>query len=304
MEIFNIHIFEFLLIAGLALVVFGPERLPEVGRFVGKQVARFLAWQQQSPELRMITDVRSEFEREIASLRDELVRTRKQLDISQDMDIKSLREELRPMLNLRDPQPPKLTQAGTSPPPAELPNTSNAPLDSDGLPPETEADGSEGISETIEAAPEATLATTEVAEAGPALLVDEAAPITPEVAEAAPGAPAGTVPAALRPNKLAATTPTTVLDQPNARSNYGNTQLDALPSPASSDRATPPSSNGQLTSATEPPLTAEDIRTLMRRIEVLSADMQALISGLQAEGVIGYDWEPATAVNEQEGRAR
>lgn len=28
MEIFNIHIFEFLLIAALALVIFGPERLP------------------------------------------------------------------------------------------------------------------------------------------------------------------------------------------------------------------------------------------------------------------------------------
>lgn len=85
MEIFNVHLFEFILIAGLALVLFGPERLPELGRFAGKQVAKFLAWQQQSPELQMINEMRSEFEREIAQLRDELVRTRNQLDVRNDM---------------------------------------------------------------------------------------------------------------------------------------------------------------------------------------------------------------------------
>jgi hypothetical protein len=42
----------------------------------------------------------------------------------------------------------------------------------------------------------------------------------------------------------------------------------------------------------------------MRRLEALSADVQALISGLQAEGVLGQDWEPAAAVNEQEGLTR
>lgn len=100
MEIFNIHLFEFLLIAGLALIIFGPERLPEVGRFIGKQVARFLAWQQQSPELQVINDVRAELDREIASLRDELMRTRTQLDVSQDME--TLRKDLRSMVRLRD----------------------------------------------------------------------------------------------------------------------------------------------------------------------------------------------------------
>lgn len=85
MEIFNVHLFEFILIAGLALVLFGPERLPELGRFAGKQVAKFLAWQQQSPELQMINEMRSEFEREITQLRDELVRTRNQLDVRNDM---------------------------------------------------------------------------------------------------------------------------------------------------------------------------------------------------------------------------
>ncbi len=85
MEIFNVHLFEFILIAGLALVLFGPERLPEVGRWAGRQVAKFLAWQQQSPELQMINEMRSEFEREIAQLRDELARARNQLDVRDDV---------------------------------------------------------------------------------------------------------------------------------------------------------------------------------------------------------------------------
>jgi len=100
MEIFNIHLLEFLLIAGLGLIIFGPERLPEVGRFLGKQMARFLAWQQQSPELQMINEVRSELDREIAGLRDELLKTRTQLDVSKDME--TLRNDLRSMVNLRD----------------------------------------------------------------------------------------------------------------------------------------------------------------------------------------------------------
>jgi len=115
MEIFNIHLLEFLLIAGLGLIIFGPERLPEAGRFLGKQMARFLAWQQQSPELQMINEVRSELDREIASLRDELLKTRTQLDVSQDME--TLRKDLRSMVNLREeltvqtPELPALDQA-------------------------------------------------------------------------------------------------------------------------------------------------------------------------------------------------
>lgn len=121
MEIFNIHLLEFLLIAGLGLIIFGPERLPEVGRFLGKQMARFLAWQQQSPELQMINEVRSELDREIASLRDELLKTRTQLDVSGDME--TLRNDLRSMVNLRDeltvqtPTPPALDQATVLPKP-------------------------------------------------------------------------------------------------------------------------------------------------------------------------------------------
>ncbi|MEI6775440.1 MAG: twin-arginine translocase TatA/TatE family subunit [Chloroflexales bacterium] len=133
MEIFNVSIPELILIAGLALVVFGPERLPEIGRFLGKQVAKLLAWQQNSPELQMLNEVRGEFESEIASLRDELVRTRKQFDVSKDMT--AIRDELRPMLDLRGSlngaiQATAATGAEPSsipPPPAEDPAVAPPP---------------------------------------------------------------------------------------------------------------------------------------------------------------------------------
>ncbi|WP_322511174.1 twin-arginine translocase TatA/TatE family subunit [Chloroflexus sp.] len=133
MEIFNVHLFEFILIAGLALVLFGPERLPELGRFAGKQVAKFLAWQQQSPELQMINEMRNEFEREIAQLRDELVRTRNQLDVRNDVqamvdEVKAVGEQMQTTLGEPAPtgQPAATSPAPTSTkptirPPAQAP---------------------------------------------------------------------------------------------------------------------------------------------------------------------------------------
>lgn len=292
MEIFNIHIFEFLLIAGLALVVFGPERLPEVGRFVGKQVARFLAWQQQSPELKMITDVRSEFEREIASLRDELVRTRNQLDITQDAELKSLRDELRPMLNLRDAQAQKpgsagpLAQAETSA--AKLPRTWDPPAE-DELP----------LEDALEDTPEG--AETALADA-----TEEGAETVAELIEATPAGPPGTVPAAARPNRLAATAPTNVLDKPDERLAYLSARRGTLhdaPPPDDGPPATP-ALNGLAWPPDEAALSPDDAHLLMRRLETLSADVQALISDLQARGLIGHDWELEAAVDEQEGLTR
>ncbi len=99
MEIFNIGIPELLMIAIIALVVFGPERLPQAMNFLGKQVAKIMAWQQRSPEVQALAQIRSEFEGEIASLRDELLRTRNQLDVSKDVSV--LKEELRPLVDLR-----------------------------------------------------------------------------------------------------------------------------------------------------------------------------------------------------------
>lgn len=143
MEIFNVHLPELILIAGLALVLFGPERLPELGRFAGKQVAKFLAWQQQSPELQMINEMRNEFEREIAQLRDELVRTRNQLDVRNDIqamvdEVKAVGEQVQTTLNeaLPTAQPsPHLPDAAPPPakptirPPAQAPVPAAMPVD-------------------------------------------------------------------------------------------------------------------------------------------------------------------------------
>lgn len=175
MEIFNIHIFEFLLIAGLALVVFGPERLPEVGRFIGQQVAKFLAWQQQSPELQMLNEVRGEFEREIASLRDELVRTRQQLDVTREMS--QLKDDLRPMLDLKG----NLQLPGA----ADVANGLKAPA--------------------APSAAEPSIAPPDLP--APAELVAPDAPITVRPA-------AQTVPAAAHPGRLALAEPTAALGTP------------------------------------------------------------------------------------------
>ncbi|NTU79044.1 MAG: translocase [Chloroflexales bacterium] len=278
---FNIHLFELLLIAGLALVVFGPERLPEIGRFAGKQVARFLAWQQQSPELKMINDVRSEFEQEIASLRDELVRTRRQLDISQDVNLNSIRDELRPLLNLRNQ--PVIPPAGGRPvPPASATEIAAPPAE-----PATVAEGEP---------PRVTAAPAEGSQIGEAQAVADSAPEPPgtpavEAPEVRP-TPMGTVQAAARPNRLAATKPTGALDQSGERAGH--------PSPAA------PSLNGQGRTPTAGPAdspSSDEVRLMRQQIERLSADLQALISGLHERGLLGADWQPS-ATSEQETLSR
>lgn len=194
MEIFNVSIPEILLIAGLALVVFGPERLPEIGRLLGKQMAKLLAWQQNSPEIQMLNEVRSEFESEIASLRDELVRTRKQLDVSKD--ITAIKEELRPMLNLRDEM--QTINAQIAPVKAVEPTIKPlAPIEPPALP----ATATVGVTPP----PVGTDAVeTTILQPTPAAKTVETTILQPT--------PAGkTVPAAVRPTKIPRTEPTTLL---------------------------------------------------------------------------------------------
>ncbi len=281
MEIFNIHIFEFLLIAALALVVFGPERLPEVGRFVGKQVARFLAWQQQSPELRLINDVRSEFEREIASLRDELLRARNQLDVSRDVE--QLRSELRPMLNLqldadlRPRQAPAATAANSG-------ETSVASPDPGATSASVAAPANEGTAASP-APPDGSTTLADVAE-------PVAEPPTPPGLMPQPAAQA--VPATASPNCIPGTEPTGVLQPVDERARYlaeRRSRLHDLP-----DYDDPPVLNGAPAAppSETPPatLSADEREELLRQIQTLSSELRALIGELRERGLIGVDWTP------------
>lgn len=242
MEIFNIHITELLLIAGLALVIFGPERLPEVGRFVGKQVARFLAWQQQSPELQMVNEMRGEFEKEIAALRDELVRTRNQLDVSQDMN--ALRAELKPMLNLQGEIKQVAEQAASSAKSAaEAASTAEAA-----------ASSAEEAANVVEAAVEAVEAASEQTIAPPAL-------------QPAP------------PNKLLGTEPTNMFGPPPgvAPANGANQPLDQLVLPTFTAEPAAPDSNEQAALVHQLHALSADLHALMGELHqrgVLGPDWQ------------------------------
>jgi sec-independent protein translocase protein TatB len=97
MNILGVGPLELVFILVLGLIVLGPERLPEAGRFLGRQLARVLAWQQQSPEAQLIQQIRAEFEQEIVGLRDEIVRARQQIDVSSDFQ--RLQTETRSLLS-------------------------------------------------------------------------------------------------------------------------------------------------------------------------------------------------------------
>lgn len=271
MEIFNIHIFEFILIAGLALVVFGPERLPEVGRFIGKQVARFLAWQQQSPELKMINDVRGEFEREIANLRDELVRTRNQLDVSKD--VSQIQEQLKSAFDLR----PELQSAVDA---AKGASTAGA------APEPTIAPPADAATSAADAATSAADAAASAADAADTAL--KAAEVATDAAELAAEAAANQAPTP-QLNRVAGTQPTNLFDRPApVTPAQPRNSHDAAPS----DEAAPAS------------LGAADDGALLRRLEGLVADMQALVEELQGRGLIGPDWQLPSQASQQESITR
>lgn len=98
MEFLGVGPAELFFILVLALLVIGPERLPEVGRFLGRLVARVLAWQQQSSEVQAIQQIHQEIQGEIVSLRDEMVRTKKQMDANMN----PLQEEVRSLKGLSE----------------------------------------------------------------------------------------------------------------------------------------------------------------------------------------------------------
>lgn len=306
MEIFNVHIFEFLVIAGLALVIFGPERLPEVGRFIGQQVAKFLAWQQQSPELQMLNEVRSEFEREIASLRDELVRTRQQLDISGDLS--QIKDDLRPMLDLK---------GNLKLPGEEAANGVNAAADMPGAgqtlaPPELPARVDLPETADLPAAP----GPGDVAEVAADALAPDA-PITVRPA-------AQTVPAAAAPNRLAYTAPTTALgapappvgDQQFAEAPAAPEANGPAPQPGAPDERVEYLRRRREALHDAPPPDPAPVQNgvaahdeagheqLLLRLHALAADLQALTAELRERGVIGADWRLPDQPAEQETMPR
>lgn len=301
MEIFNIHLFEFLLIAGLALIVFGPERLPEMGRLAGKQVARFLAWQQQSPELRLINEVRSDIEQEIASLRDELVRTRKQLDLSQD--VSHIREELRPLISLRDPQadPSALLklEASDLPPKPDLadpallakPDLGDLAQQSSAS---TELLAQSGDSaELLTSVGDSTELVAQVGDLNGAELAAQTATV------ARPVGPAGTVPTQ-PPNRILAPSSSGVLNQIETDDAYllerqrllaGGTTLDQ------SGPAAPPSQNGH--TPAHGSLSASEQAALVQQVQTLNAELQRLIHTLRQRGILTDDANPTASDPEQ-----
>ncbi|PDW04305.1 twin-arginine translocase TatA/TatE family subunit [Candidatus Viridilinea mediisalina] len=312
MEIFNIHLFEFLLIAGLALIIFGPERLPEVGRFLGKQLARFLAWQQQSPEIQVINEVRAELDREIASLRDELVRTRTQLDVSQDVE--TLRKDLRAMVRLRDDDltvklagngtqaaetsatVPVATAAPIAPPdslkapaskvqrgPKPLPPHADEALQAHE--PETEQ-AALTAEQPAEPAQQAALAAEQPAEPAegqtPAATEYAHAEAKPEIV---PTTPQGTVPTA-RPSPLRQQQASGV------RNTIDEDTFELL------QREQALQQQVQAVEATEP--RGAEYQQLMQQVALMQNDLHNLTMALQARGLLEADWRQAGVTNDQD----
>ncbi len=95
MNILGVGPSEFFFILLLGLIVVGPERLVEFARFLGRSVARLMAWQQQSPEAQLVQHIRQEIEDEIKGLRNELISTRQQFH----SNVQSLKQSM-PSLSL------------------------------------------------------------------------------------------------------------------------------------------------------------------------------------------------------------
>lgn len=74
---------EMIFIMAIALLVFGPKKLPEIGRTVGKAIREF----KKSTE-----DIKGKFEEQIRaeefkSIRDDLKKDLREADVGKDLDI-------------------------------------------------------------------------------------------------------------------------------------------------------------------------------------------------------------------------
>jgi Sec-independent protein translocase protein TatA len=105
MDFLGVGPFEFLFILVVSIIVLGPERLQQTARSLGRLFARVMAWQYQSPEAQMIQQIRKDFEQEIVDLRNELIRARKQFDISSD--VQEIHQEIRSAINVTEAASPQ-----------------------------------------------------------------------------------------------------------------------------------------------------------------------------------------------------
>jgi sec-independent protein translocase protein TatB len=127
MNFFGVSPVEIVFIAILGLIIFGPERLPEIGRFLGRGLARVLAWQYTSPEAQLLNELRRDFEQQIIEIRDEMVYARQQLDIRSELT--DLQRETEALLRGQT-TPPKAvstTEAVVTPEPTIAPPTALPP---------------------------------------------------------------------------------------------------------------------------------------------------------------------------------
>jgi Sec-independent protein translocase protein TatA len=98
--ILGLGLLEIFVILVVGLVVLGPERLQAMGRSAGRLLAQVLAWLQRSPEAQLVQEIQKDFEREIIELRDEIVRARKQLDVS--AEVRQLQRETSELMKLKE----------------------------------------------------------------------------------------------------------------------------------------------------------------------------------------------------------
>jgi sec-independent protein translocase protein TatB len=197
MEFFGVGPAELLFLLVLGLIVVGPERLPDMARSAGRLVAWLMAWQQRSPEFQTIQQIRHDMQQEIVDLRDELMRTQKQLANSVQplqQTVPSLSKDLE-----------KAAEAASRPrspsPPAAPSSVRGSPVPTTGLSKRTqgsqgsqEGKGTAGVQGPAESAGSAELGGTKEVkpdrslqnghtEASPTLLTGESPPAEPAEAE-------------------------------------------------------------------------------------------------------------------------
>lgn len=98
LSLFGIGLPQILLIMIVALLVFGPERLPEMARQAGRMVGQFRAWMQDArSELKTFTEVQEEFKtikEDLANIRKDLSETSQEMlkeldDVRKEVDVRS-----------------------------------------------------------------------------------------------------------------------------------------------------------------------------------------------------------------------